>query len=487
MRPDQRTPATPVTAQTEVTSRRRLAPHRRFVELVRPSLYRPGLYAGEPEACRRDWQKIAVVLVQLGLMLGVFHIFRVEGRAFRLIVTVILTALPTHYLLPYRWKKPAFVAISLCGLIGVLGIELSAAVLLMSSILIGICVLPIAWRLRAGLVLAIGVACAFARTSTLPGFLPDGTWTMVGTMFMFRVLVYLYEIKHAEHPEPLTDTLSYFFLLPNYCFLHFPVVDYRTMQRGYFSRDVHETMETGLGMMFKGTTHLLVYRLIYHELLVTPDEVQGAVGLAGYLVCNYLLYLRVSGQFHMVCGMLHLFGFALPETHHNYLLATSFTDYWRRINIYWKDFMVRLIFNPVAFRLKRKPTWLALGAATFAVFVATWALHAYQSFWLRGSWGITLPDALFWGILGVLVMINVQLDARRQPSVRASRMTPRDLAVRSLKTAATFTAIVVLWSLWSSPSVGAWVNLMSKAFVLEPLDFRRLTQIPSIVPLFTTR
>ena len=43
--------------------------------------------------------------------------------------------------------------------------------------------------------------------------------------------------------------------------------------------------------------------------------------LAGYLVCNYLLYLRVSGQFHMACGMLHLFGFQLPETHHHYLLA----------------------------------------------------------------------------------------------------------------------------------------------------------------------
>ena len=44
---------------------------------------------------------------------------------------------------------------------------------------------------------------------------------------------------------------------------------------------------------------------------------------------------RVSGQFHVACGMLHLFGHALPETHRRYLLAESFTDYWRRINIYW--------------------------------------------------------------------------------------------------------------------------------------------------------
>ena len=56
---------------------------------------------------------------------------------------------------------------------------------------------------------------------------------------MFRMILYMYELKHAKKPEPLIDTLGYFFLLPNYCFLHFPVVDYRTMQRGYFARDIH--------------------------------------------------------------------------------------------------------------------------------------------------------------------------------------------------------------------------------------------------------
>ena len=127
---------------------------------------------------------------------------------------------------------------------------------------------------------------------------------------------------------------------------------------------------------------------------------QGIEDLLGFVVCNYLLYLQVSGQFHMACGMLHLFGYQLPETHHRYLLATSFTDYWRRINIYWKDFMVRIFFNPVVFRLKRWPQPAALAAATAVVFLATWLLHGYQLYWLRGGWGFTVPDALFWGTLG---------------------------------------------------------------------------------------
>ena len=65
-------------------------------------------------------------------------------------------------------------------------------------------------------------------------------------MFMFRMMIYLYELKHARKPETLVDTLSYFFLLPNYCFMHFPVVDYRTMQRGYFADDVHTMQRRGL-------------------------------------------------------------------------------------------------------------------------------------------------------------------------------------------------------------------------------------------------
>jgi alginate O-acetyltransferase complex protein AlgI len=284
------------------------------------------------------------------------------------------------------------------------------------------------------------------------------------------MMIYLYELKHIKKPEKLVDTLSYFFLLPNYCFPLFPVVDYRTMQRGYFAGDVNAMQRRGLQMMFRGTVHLLCYRLVYHEMLIPAALVHDPVSFGSYLVCNYLLYLQVSGQFHMACGMLHLFGFQLPETHNNYLLATGFTDYWRRINIYWKDFMVRLFFNPVVFRLKRWPQPAALAVATVVVFLATWLLHAYQSFWLRGSCGFTVPDALFWGILGLLVLVNVQLDARRSlaptsalgPSSLGMRPSPRAILVRTCKVAGTFTMVALLWSLWSSPSLSEWLDMVHR-------------------------
>ncbi len=332
-----------------------------------------------------------------------FHVYHVEGRAFLLLVTLCTALLPVHYLLPFRWKKPFFVAASLGGLVGVFGFGVAAAVLPMAAALIGVCYLPLTWWSRAALIAATAATLALARSGLADLGIPGAVWPVLGTMFMFRMIVFLYELKHAERPERPIDALSYFFLLPNYCFLHFPVVDYRTLQRGYFASDIHDIQRRGLKMMLRGGAHLLLYRLVYHLLLIPAEEVHDLGTLVGFIVCNYLLYLRVSGQFHMACGMLHLFGYQLPETHHNYLLATSFTDYWRRINIYWKDFMVRVVFNPIVFRMKRRPQSVALAVATFAVFVTTWALHAYQSFWLRGSWGFSVPDALFWGTLGVLV------------------------------------------------------------------------------------
>jgi alginate O-acetyltransferase complex protein AlgI len=443
------------------------APHRRFVELVRarPNLAdAPGLYPGEPETCRRDVGQFLAILAHLALLVVVFRVYRLEGRAFQILGLATLAALPTHYLLPFRWKQPFLVAASIAALGAVFGAGVAAAVVALALGLVAVCRLPIAWPARVGLLAVAGLVMALTRAGLIRLGLPPLVWPVLASLCMFRLLIYMYELKHAKAPESLGDALAYVFLMPNCAFLHFPVVDYRTMRRGYFARDIHATQRAGLKMMVRGTTHLLLYRLVYHKLLIAPEEVYNAATLLAYLAANYLLYLRVSGQFHMACGMLHLFGYQLPETHHHYLLATGFTDYWRRINIYWKDFMVRLVFHPVVFRLRRWPQARALALATAVVFVVTWALHAYQSFWLRGHWGFSLPDVLFWGVLGVLVMVNVQRDARRGPARRTLEITaPRALAVRCAKTLGTFLVISLLWSLWSSPSLGDWLALLSRA------------------------
>jgi D-alanyl-lipoteichoic acid acyltransferase DltB (MBOAT superfamily) len=456
--------------QTKVASRppsKRVALHHRFFPIPRRDelLGWAGLYPGEPENARRDLRKFATIWIHLALLLGVMKVYAVEGRALLHLTTIALIALPVHYLLEFRWKKPFFLVVSVVGLFDVFGVVPGLVISSLALAFIGVCRLPVAWTIRAAMIAAatIGLGLARASFASSRSDLASIVWPILGSMLMFRMILYLYEIKYVKKPEPLVDTLGYFFLLPNYAFRLFPVVDYRTLIRSHFAAEIHQTQSTGLKMIFNGVVQLLAYRLVYHQLLIPVQDVDSPATLAAYVVCNYLLYLKVSGQFHIACGMLHLFGYQLPTTHHHYFLASSFTDYWRRINIYWKDFMIRVVFNPVAFRLKRKPRWLTLAVATSAVFVTTWLLHAYQMFWLQGRWGFSVPDALFWGILGVFVLVNVQLDAREKPRKPAPSSFAKAI-VHVGKVLATFVTISLLWSLWNSPSLTAWFAMFRRAF-----------------------
>jgi D-alanyl-lipoteichoic acid acyltransferase DltB (MBOAT superfamily) len=129
--------------------------------------------------------------------------------------------------------------------------------------------------------------------------------------------------------------------------------------------------------------------------------------IVGRIILGFLLYLQVSGQFHIIVGMLKLFGYDLPETNRKYLLSHSISDLWRRINIYWKDFMVKICYLPTYFKLRRKGELRAQLVATTLVFLVTWVLHAYQFFWLQGKFRMTVNDTLFWAVLGALVVANV--------------------------------------------------------------------------------
>src|SRR4026209_440493 len=169
----------------------------------------------------------------------------------------------------------------------------------------------------------------------------------------------------------------------------------------------------GVQWMFRGVVQLILYRLVYQMLVLEPASVATIADLGQYLLWPYLLYLRVSGQFHIVVGILHLFGYNLPETHHSYFLASSFTDFWRRINIYWKDFMMKVFYYPAYFALRRRGETFALILSTLLVFAVTWALHAYQWFWIRGSFLLAWNDVLFWAVLAVLVVFNSVYEWRR--------------------------------------------------------------------------
>jgi len=418
----------------------------------------------------RDPVRLLGLTAQLGLALLLVRQFQLESRTLFHVAALAAVGFVVHALLPLRYRLPFFACLSLASVWVAFSVRDGMWLLAVGIALIGVCHLPVRFGIRIALLVAAGAALAALRARWLPLSAPwqPGVWPILGSMFMFRLALYLHALRHDERKPTVARTFAYFFMLPNVCFPLFPVVDYTTFARTHYDADPYTTYQTGITWIARGIVHLLLYRLVYAHVTGDPTQVADLGDLTQYVLSTFLLYLRISGQFHLIVGMLHLFGFRLPETHRLYYLASSFTDFWRRINIYWKDFMMKLVYYPSFFRLRRWGGTVALVGATLIVFVLTWLLHSYQWFWILGTFPVTRQDMLFWGVLGVLVLANALYEARhgRKRTLGKKRWS----AALAVRTVGTFCTICVLWSLWSTESIAEWVAMWRAAARADARD-----------------
>ncbi len=421
---------------------------------------------GGPRVLRQTaaWPAVAqyaLLLTQLALATLLVWIYSIEGPTFLKVFVLASAGFAINLALPLAHRLPFFVGLSLAGAVAVFGVVDAAWMVGCGLVLIGLCHLPLSLRVRAVLLVGAGVGLAVLRAGLVASPWSSAVWPILGSMFMFRLFLYMYALNANPKDRSLAGALAYFFMLPNLAFPLFPVIDYQTFRRTYYDREAIGIYQQGMLWIARGLVHLLIYRFVYQKVLMDPIDVLRLSDLVQYMVGTFLLYLRVSGQFHLIVGVLHLFGFRLPETHKLYYLAHSFTELWRRINIYWTDFMMKAVFYPTYFRVKRLGPTRAVVVATTAVFLTTWLLHSYQWFWLRGGFPLTMPDTLFWGILGALVIFGAvrELSAVKKPRGRNVMWNWRI----GLKAATTFSAFCFLWSLWSAESVVQWIWMLGAA------------------------
>jgi alginate O-acetyltransferase complex protein AlgI len=405
-----------------------------------------------------DPRRFAVLALPLALLLVVFKVYRLEQPAFFSLACLVFGGFAISYWLPFRFKESFLILLSLAGAYVLLSPVVASLLIAAGLGLFAVIRSSLEFRWKLLVLLGIAGGLAYLRASGRAAVPPE-FWPVFGAIFMFRMIVYLYDSKHLPGPASLKEYFSYFFLLPNYYFLLFPVIDFQTFRKSFFSRDIHPVAQQGVWWIVRGTTHLLLYRLLYQlQVNFSPPKVSVPVAVAGKIVLCYLLYLRVSGQFHIITGMLHLFGYDLPVTNRYYLLANGLSDFWRRINIYWKDFMVKVVYFPVYFKLRRKGDLRAKLVATSLVFAATWLLHAYQFFWLQNNFRITVNDSLFWIVLGSVVVADVWRQHNRRKTLPRSGWLPTLENVAQI--AMTFAFVSVLWSMWSAGSMEEWFSFL---------------------------
>ena len=409
--------------------------------------------------------RLTVILLQFGLIILLLRGFQLQSKVFIYLLVIAWCGFIVHHFLPRDWRMPFFVALSL-GTIGfVVGLVPAIWLIGVGSGLIGLAHIPAPYSVRVVLIITAGAALAYMRSipEMVPALAP--LWPILGSMFMFRMIIYLYDLKHRAAPVSPMRAFAYFFMLPNVLFPLFPVVDYKTFCRTYLSADSFEIYQKGVRWMLRGVGHLLLFRLIYQNFMIDLTEVESGGSAALFMATTFLRYLQVSGSFNLVVGLLCLFGFNLPATFNKYLLASSFTDLWRRINVYWKDFMQKVFYNPMLFWMKRRigDTGALFVAATWTFF-ATWALHEYQTFWISGSFPGKSQDIAFWGFLGVMILGNMYIEqrfGRKRKSLSQVKRTVQEDLILAVRTMTMFSVFVTAWALWSADSIADWVKLMS--------------------------
>ena len=426
-------------------------------------------------------EMLRVLLMSLALLAFVHFLHIEEALQLEQLLMVVLGGFVVYQFIPVRFRLRFLPLLYLATLV-VLFSPLDALLLaLFGGLLFGVLNLPYTVRVRTLLLLALGLAFACARLEWIPFTHADVVLPVLGGLFMFRSILFLHEQRFAQQKADFWLRLNYFFLPPNLVFLIFPVIDYKTFIHSFRTRPDYLNVRQGLLRMANGVFHLLLYRLIYYYLIPNPTEVTSPLGWLQYAIASYALIMRLAGIFHLSVGVVGLFGFHLPPVFRHYFFANSFSDLWRRINMYWRDFVMKVFYYPIYFKVKHLGILQAVAISILITFAINWLLHAYQWFWVRGTVLLTIQDISFWGIFGIAVAVNSVYAAkyRRKPD-HAKSFSLRRAYLHTLSVIGIFLFMTVLWSWWTAPSVAQWwgflgvwkntglneVYLMVKGFLL---------------------
>src|SRR5579875_221045 len=196
-----------------------------------------------------------LILFELVLILWVVYLFEIEPRRhFLAVLCLAIGGFAIHAWLPRRWRAAFFVLLSLTGILIVLGWDNSIRLFGIGSGLLVLCHLPLPLLWRVLLLIVAGIYLAALRTEY-----PQPFWAILGSMFMFRLPVYLYEVGRAGEKPPLMHLLAYFFPLPNVCFTLFPVLDFQTFRDTYYNDKEYTIYQTGVASLVRGISHLILY------------------------------------------------------------------------------------------------------------------------------------------------------------------------------------------------------------------------------------
>jgi hypothetical protein len=405
----------------------------------------------------------AAVFVQACLALIVVHLFRFESSAFYLSVEIFLVAATLSSFFSNRIRISAIFLVSLLGLFVVLSPVVASLVCLISLAAILLARLRISTARRAFLLGALG-ATLLSWRYFFSSAIADAVVPAVGSVFMLRMFTYLRDDTgdtddaSGARRASLRETLAYFFLLPNFVSFFFPIVDSADFIDSARAPASSAEKLRALDLIVNGVLHLVLYRLFRTTFILAFEDVGSWGELVQFLIFNYLGYLRISGTFHLIIGIIGLFGVSLPRSHNLYLFSDGMADFLRRANTYWKNFMLRAVFYPLYFKTRKKSPRSALLISAIGVCGASLLLHTYVYVWMRGRFVLRAADILFWSLVGASLGVSLLIERRRKSS--QPKPETNSAIKRALRISIFLIYISFLWAIWTLNDVRDLIGVL---------------------------
>ncbi|MEZ4886677.1 MAG: hypothetical protein R3E32_18255 [Chitinophagales bacterium] len=410
-------------------------------------------------------------LLQLSLIWYLVYSFHIEADLWlERFLFLVMGFFFIHSVSPIRFRPIVFFFSFVFTLFLFLRFGDAGTLLLMGFGILGLCHLPISMTIRRLLVLSVGIYLALARIGIVWSPLSNHGLTVFAAIFMFRTIVYLYELKYEKESASIWHRLNYFFMLPNIVFPLFPIVDYKTYLSTYYNQSDTFIYQRGINLILWSVICFLIYRWLYYFAVPDLTTIDGVEKVSQYIIATYLTVIRLIGILSLSVGVLRLFGYNLPDIFNYMFFASSFSDLFRRINIYWKSFLMKLCYYPVYFKLRKTTPKHALLLSALITFFFTWFFHIYQWAWILGSNPIRFTSVLYWSIFGILATTSMLLENKKYTPSK----TFAGCVFHAAKVVAVFLSIAVLYSMWTNATLEEWLAIIQLAFIDDWVSWLRV-------------
>lgn len=404
----------------------------------------------------QDRLSFALISVQLLLLTCFAYYFDIQAnQGFPLLMLITSVCFIVNALIPLRYRALLLCTVFAFTCVSTLGVVSGGFILVTALSLFLTLNLRVKFTVKILLAIMIFAALVILRNRWF--FAPRAIIAVpyLGSLLAFRTISFLYHEKQNFRQGSIPLKLSYFLMLPNLVFLLFPIVDFRSYVESYYSKPSIHIYRKGVYRISIGVLLLLAHRILYYYFSVDPNDVATVPQLLHYAVISYLLIIQVVGIFIICTGWLTLFGFDLPAVFENFFFATGFSNLWRRINHYWRDFIIKVFYFPLFFRIRKIGHYKAMIAAGLTAFFFSWMLHSLQLYWISGKFSFSANDGIYWMTMGVFITADGIYQFRKAPAVNRKSAVVRAF-IQGLKITGIFIFSSLLWTFWNSDSAGAW-------------------------------